>query len=107
VEGAAGEIGSVSMRWTDPDSGESKELSESIGSEDLVSTFDEASPSFQLAVIVAEFAEVLRKSYWAQEFTLQDVADSAHTLDLDSLDNQEVDEFLQLVHLAAVLDTES
>ena len=107
VEGAAGEIGSVSMRWTDPDSGESKELSESIGSKDLVSNFDEASPSFQLAVIVAEFAEVLRESYWAQEFTLQDVADSAHTLDLGGLDDQEVDEFLQLVHLAAVLDTES
>jgi Ca-activated chloride channel family protein len=107
VEGAAGEIGSVSMRWTDPDSGESKELSESIGSEDLVSTFDQASPSFQLAVIVAEFAEVLRESYWAQEFTLQDVADWSYMVDLDELSDQEVDEFLQLVHLAAVLDTES
>lgn len=107
MEGAAGEIGSVSMRWTDPDSGESKELSESIGSEDLVSNFDEASPSFQLAVIVAEYAEVLRESYWAQEFTLQDVADWSYMVDLDELSDQEVDEFLQLVHLAAVLDTES
>ena len=37
----------------------------------------DASPTFQLSAVVAEYAEILRESYWAQEGSLSDVAAEA------------------------------
>ena len=34
--------------------------------------------SFQLAAVVAEYAEILRGNYWAQDGSLYDVAAEAH-----------------------------
>jgi Ca-activated chloride channel family protein len=73
AEGAQGEIATVRLRWQDPDSFENIELSQSFDVMDLAASFEETSPQFRLAVMVAAFAEVLRESYWAQEYTLDDL----------------------------------
>ena len=74
---ADGVLGTVYLRYEDPDSGEVSEIELSFQRSELVTGFEAASSSFQLAAVVAEYAEVLRQSYWAQEGSLSEVAAEA------------------------------
>ena len=47
------------------------EVNESISTDALKGTFEETTSAFQLAASVAEFAEILRGSFWAQEGSLE------------------------------------
>ena len=76
-DGAEGEVATVYLRYEDPDSGEVTELRREFDREDLADGFEDAPPRFQMAAVVAEYAEVLRESYWAQESSLEDVANEA------------------------------
>ena len=67
---ADGALGVVSVRYEDPDSGEVSEITRALQRGELVASFADATPRFQLAAVVAEYAEVLRESYWAQEGSL-------------------------------------
>jgi Ca-activated chloride channel family protein len=106
VEGASGEIGTVSLRWKDPDSLASQTLTASISASDLAPSFESTSPSFQIAVLVAEFAEILRESYWAQEVTIGDLQQVMKQLDASILQDPEIVEFAQLVQQAGALAKE-
>jgi Ca-activated chloride channel family protein len=64
-EGVVGKLATVFIRHEDPDTSNVTEVSREIFANELKSTFEEASTSFQLAASVAEFAEILRGSYWA------------------------------------------
>ena len=57
------------------------------------------SDSFQLAVVVATFAEVLRDSPFADDIDLDDLEDEADNI-ADRLDIRAVEEFADLVSLA-------
>ena len=70
---AVGKLATVSIRHEDPDTGHVTEVNESIAADDLNGTFEETTPTFQLAASVAEFAEILRGSFWAQEGSLKNV----------------------------------
>ena len=80
-DGAWGRIGTVRVRYqnpdTDADTREVVEVSREIRRDQLASRFSDASPSFQLAAVVAEYAEILRESYWAQDGSLDDVVNEA------------------------------
>ena len=76
-DGADGTVGTVHVRYEDPDSGQVSEIQGSIQRSELVSRFVDASPTFQLSAVVAEYAEILRESYWAQEGSLSNVAAEA------------------------------
>ena len=76
-DGAEGEVATVYLRYEDPDSGKVTELRREFDREDLADGFEDAPPRFQMAAVVAEYAEVLRESYWAQESSLEDVANEA------------------------------
>ena len=76
-EESDGTLATVHVRYADPDSGEVTEIEQALESSDLASEFDEASPSFQLSAVVAEYAEILRESYWAREGSLESVATEA------------------------------
>jgi Ca-activated chloride channel family protein len=106
VEGASGEIATVSLRWKDPDSLASQTLTASIDAADLTPSFESTSPSFQVAVLVAEFAEILRESYWAQEVTIRDLQQVIKGLDSDLLKDPEVAEFAQLAQQAEYIAEE-
>ena len=67
---AVGKLATVSIRHEDPDTGHVTEVNESIATDALRGTFEESTPAFQLAASVAEFAEILRGSFWAQEGNL-------------------------------------
>jgi Ca-activated chloride channel family protein len=95
-------LGTVHLRWLEPDATEGTEMSADFFASDLAGSFADASPRFQLAATVATYAEVLRGSYWAQHLTLDDVAGHAERL-ADLLDDGDVDEWRDLVVTAATL----
>ena len=72
-EDADGTLATVYVRHEDPDSGEVSEIERELESSDLASEFEGASPSFQLSAVVAEYAEILRESFWAREGSLEAV----------------------------------
>jgi Ca-activated chloride channel family protein len=100
--GVAGEIATLRLRWEDPDTHEVVEMARPVFTEDLARRFDEASPRFQLSVIVAEYAEVLKASPWAVGVTFEDVAQHAFRV-AGLLGDDEVNEFALLVTMAALL----
>ena len=72
------------------------EISEDIFAAEL----EDASPDFQLAAAIAEFAEILRDSFWAQEGSL----DAVHQLIegiLPQIHDERSDELMHLVNQAA------
>lgn len=88
----------VYLRWEDPDSGEVDEINKMMMLSDIAAEFTDTSTRFQLAVVVAQYAEVLRNSYWAKEAgtSLNEIAKEAQRLaDLLSPDS-DVQEFAQL-----------
>ncbi len=100
-EGASGELAAVTLRWEDPDTGEVAEMTEAIAVEQLAADFEGASAAFRLAVMTAEFAEILRESYWAGERTLADLLPWLSSL--EEFEDPEVLEFFGLVRRAAAL----
>lgn len=103
---AEGLIATVYLRWQDPESEVASEVSVELDSEQFAPAFTETSPSFQLATIVSEYAEVLRESYWAQENTLAGVQEEADRIGRLYEGNEDVDEFVELVGKAAGLPKE-
>ena len=72
-EEVVGKLATVFIRHEDPDTGNVTEVSQDIFADELKGTFEEASTAFQLAATIAEFAEILRGSYWAQQGSLNAV----------------------------------
>ena len=64
--GAEGRIGTIQVRWQDADTREVKEINGNFNTWDLYPSFAEGDPHFQMAVLAAQFAEVLRASPYAQ-----------------------------------------
>ena len=98
-EGATGQLATVFIRHEDPDTHRVLEINEEIFTTELNGTFEEASPEFQLAVTVAEFAEILRESFWAQEGSLAAVQESIEGI-APQIGNPDVDELRLLVSQA-------
>ena len=65
-----GRIATVQLRWEDPDTHQVTEINGNFNTWDLAASFVEASPHYQLAVIVAQYAELLRHSPWAARHLL-------------------------------------
>jgi Ca-activated chloride channel homolog len=101
---AEGRIATVYLRWRDPDTGEVVELSKDFNSREMERDFEDADPYFQWAVVVAEYAEVLRKSYWAQDSSFGDVLVEARRIAERLPRDPDVEEFLGLVRKANRLD---
>ena len=102
-EGTEGTLGTVHMRYEDVGLNEIVEISQELARTDLAVSFEEASPRFQLSAVVAEFAEVLRGSYWAREGNLQAVADEARRVQGLLPESQDVAEFASLAAQAVSL----
>ena len=102
-EDASGEIATVYMRWENPESGNVLELSQSFSSDEMAAEFHDADPYFQRAVLVAEFAEILKESYWAQTSSLDSVLEEAQRLEDYLYADPDMSEFVDLVEDAARL----
>ncbi len=101
--GAEGRIATVYLRWEDPEDHEVREISRDFSTGEMAASFVEASPHFQWAVVVAEYAEVLRESYWAQGSTLAGVLEEARRVARFFPEDDDVAEFVQLVERASTL----
>jgi Ca-activated chloride channel family protein len=93
----------VHMRYEAPDTGEVRELSRALAQADFALAFEDAPIRFQLDAVVAEYAEILRHSYWAQDSSLEDVALEAARLAEYLPQDEEVAEFADLARRASGL----
>ena len=96
-DSADGRIGTVRVRYQDPDSLQVTETSREFQREELASEFRQASARFQLAAVVAEYAEILRESYWAQDGSLERVISEAWRVREALPGDTDVAEFVDLV----------
>lgn len=97
---AYGRIATVFLRWEDPDSNAVTEVSEDLYADELVREFEDADLYFQRAVIVAEYAEILKQSYWAEESSLDAVYREALRLYEWMPRERDMEEFVDLVETA-------
>lgn len=70
----SGRLAKVSIRYEDPDTQKVTEVSEKFAVEDLKAKFEDTSPGLQFATTVAQFAEILRESFWVKEGCLKTVS---------------------------------
>jgi Ca-activated chloride channel family protein len=98
---AEGRMATVHLRWEEPETGEVIEISRDLWTDDLAESFTAAAPYFQNAVVVAEYAEVLRGSYWAGGNTLAGVLEEAERVAELLPGDPDVAEFLDLVRQAS------
>lgn len=101
--GAQGRIGTMQMRWQDPDTGQVHEINGNLNTWDLAPSFEQAAPRYQLAVTVAQYAELLRRSPWARNSSLSHVSNYAARLVELLPGDPDVLEFAQLVQRALQL----
>lgn len=91
----------VSLRYVDLQTAAVQEINRTISVAEFAPTFEQASPRFQLNAVVAEYAEILRNSYWAKGNSLfrllPDVERVGQLLPQDA----DVQEFVRLVGRAA------
>ena len=96
---ATGKIATVVIRYADPDDHRVSEVSENISVSQLHDSFAAAPATFRLAAGVAEFAEILRESYWAKDGSL----DSVHQTVKDAfreIDSEQIVELMYLINKA-------
>jgi Ca-activated chloride channel family protein len=98
-----GRIATVQLRWEDPQTHVVRELDGNVHTWDISPSFEAASGRFQLDVVVAQYAEVLRQSPWGQETSLRDLAGYAERLIPLLPNDPDVAEFAQLVARAATI----
>ena len=103
VDDADGNVATVSLRYQEPDSGEEVEMSREIDRSEIRAEFEETSPRFQLAATVAEYAEILRESYWAQDGSIEDVLVYAERVRKLLPDDSDVAEFAEMVSMVEPL----
>jgi Ca-activated chloride channel family protein len=97
-----GFIGTVRLRWLDPDTNFERELTRDIDLFAMGDDFASTGTGFRLAAAVAGFAEILRESPYATGYTLGDVSREAREL-AAIFRRADVDEFAQLAADAARL----
>jgi len=103
-EGASGKFATLFVRYKNPDADD--EVSESsfpLEIKQIKSDFADTSSSFRLAACVAEFAEILRESYWARDGDLGEVLKLAQELSFENKDDDDIIEFTAMVSRAKKL----
>ena len=98
--GSSGRIATVNLRWEDPETHQVTEISRDFDAEEMAPDFREADPYFQRDVVVAEYAEILRESYWAEGSSLSSVYEEAARLGEILWEDDDMREFIDLVRQA-------
>ena len=95
--GAQGRLATVQLRWTDPQTSQVHEINGNFNTFDIAPAFEAAAPRYQLAATVAQFADLLRHSPWANPHSLPLVAQTANRLAQTTLaGDPDVSEFASL-----------
>jgi Ca-activated chloride channel family protein len=99
VPSAEGRVATVQLRWQDAETRQVREINGNFNTWDLYGSYEESDPYYQNTVLVAQFAEVLRASPYAQA-SLGELARMANQI-ARTLKAENVQEFAQLVRDAA------
>jgi len=94
------EIATVNIRYQDMDDNNVVEVNQALTQSHLNIDFFEASTTFQHDAIIAEFAEVLRESYWAQDNSLDAMTLLVEEVFANVPQNEDIQEFLELFNQA-------
>ena len=94
-----GKIATTYVRYKNAETGAVTEFKSEFNTSRLNRGFDDSSKQFRLAATVAEFAEILRNSYWAKGATLEPVLQQAQTLAGES--KGDADMIVELVDLVS------
>jgi len=88
-------VGRIFIRYINPETGNVEETSGDIPFKTFKSRFSKSSSDFKLAVTAAEFAEIMRDSYWSKNSSLNDVLQLANEVYRQTSDEN----VLELVNL--------
>jgi Ca-activated chloride channel family protein len=91
------------LRYRPAAAKEFQEVAQTIRVREVASAWQETSPAFRLASLAAEFAEILKESYWARGGDLREVFRRAVALSPAFPEAERVAEFVDLVGKASVL----
>ncbi len=98
---ADGRIATVQLRWQDPDTHQVIEINGNFNTWDLAARFEDAPPRFQLAVVAAQYADMLRHNPWTAGIPASHLVEQAYRLASILGDDPEVAEFANLVSRAS------
>jgi len=98
---AQGNALTVVVRYENPETKQVNEIKQGLARSQFASRFEATSSHFQLAAAVAEYAEILRQSYWANGSSLQSVQELAQRVKQALPNDADVAEFAQLVSRAS------
>ena len=96
----SGRLATVHVRHKDVDDGNPREISREISTSRVAVSFNAASCPFKLAACVAEFAEILRDSYWAQGSNFENVLKLAKNCRTEHDNREDIEEFVKLIEAA-------
>jgi len=99
LDNSRAEVAEVRIRYKDKRTGEVDEYHTNVKVSDMDRDFDTASRKFQFTASVAECAEILKESYWAEDSTFGNVLAVAEENAKDAVEK----EFIDLVRQAIVL----
>ena len=97
---AQGRIATVQLRWEDPQTRQVQEINGNFNTWDMAATFENASPYYQLSVVTAQYAEILRHSPWGASSAPYMVVQHASRLTSLFPNEPDVIEFANLVSRA-------
>lgn len=97
---ATGPAATARLRWEQPETREVIESSQQIERGAMAGSFDTTDPHYQLDVVVAQFAELLRGSQYTEGTTFDTLRVRAERL-ASQIDDPDVVEFVELVRMAA------
>jgi Ca-activated chloride channel family protein len=95
-----GELATVRIRYEDPDTKRVTEEARTLRRDDVERRFESADPSFRMDAAVAEFAEILRHSYWAKDGDLRHVLGMARDASRELGRPDDIEQLVRLVDQA-------
>jgi Ca-activated chloride channel family protein len=93
-------LATLRMRYRSRASGEVVETAVDMTGRNLSERWETASPALRLSSVVAEFAEILKGSYWAKEGSLEELEQRATRLTEDFAAHEQVQELVSLIEQA-------
>jgi hypothetical protein len=100
---ANGRIATVQLRWEDSVMHQVTEINGNFNAWDLAESFEQTDPRYQLAVVVAQYAEMVRPSHPGAGTSASQLIEQAYRLSSVLWDNPEVVEFAGLVSRASLI----
>jgi Ca-activated chloride channel family protein len=97
------EVATLRVRYLPFGAERVKEIKHRLRLRDIDGRWEQASPSLKLATLVAEYAEILKQSYWSRTGDMDEVLRRAREIAPEFEGDERVAEWLELVEEAAEL----